>query len=97
MLFIEIIAVCFVNDGGYTVAAALQTFKCARIFTVILLTVYWKASNYWKQISDLCVVCCSTKNCWTLCAVCMGTTRRVFHAAAHVIQLSLEESTFCMI
>jgi hypothetical protein len=79
MLFTEIIAVCFGNVVGYVVAAAaLQTFKRGCNFTVLPLTVYWKASNYWKRISNLCVVCCNTNSCWALCAISMGSTPRVF-------------------
>ena len=78
MLFIEIIAVCFGNDAVYIATATLQTFKRGRHFTVMPLTVCWKASNYWKRISNLCAVYCNAKSCWTLCAICMGITPHVF-------------------
>jgi len=55
--------VSFGNDVECIVVTALQTFKCGRHFTAIPLTVYWKASNYWKLISELCVVYFNMKSC----------------------------------
>jgi hypothetical protein len=94
MLFIEMDAVCFGNDVGYIVATALQTFKCGRHFAATALAVYWKASNYWKRISNVCVVYSNTKSCWNLCNICMGITPHVPAKLGMLFDCYKQKNTF---